>query len=114
MPKKIDQYINERKAVIDRLLVILGINEGNNMFSLHKIDEDNNIQQQILDLEPEIKKYFICGEWSCFKKKNSINRRWLSFIKYLLKDMNIKLEKSIIIGKAGQYGNSGTLYFINK
>ena len=69
MPKKIEQYINERKDVLDRLLVILGITEGNNMFSLHKIDENNNIQQQILDLESEIKKYFICGEWSCFKKK---------------------------------------------
>ena len=58
MPKKIEKYDTERKEVIDKLLVILGINEVNNMFSLHKIDEDNNIQQKILDLEPEIKKYF--------------------------------------------------------
>ena len=113
MPKKVDQYDNERKELLNKLLVILNINDNNNMFSLHKIDEDATIQQNILGLEPEIKKYFVCSEWSCFKRKDKINRRWLSFIKYILKDMNIKLEKSIIIGKAGQYENSGTLYFIN-
>jgi hypothetical protein len=113
MPKKIIQYDKQRLEVLNKLFNILGINTTNNMFSLHKIDSSNNIQNQILELEIDIKQYFICSEWSCFKKKNIIKRRWLSFIKYIFKDMNIKLEKSIIIGKAGQYENSGTLYFIN-
>ena len=114
MPKKVEQFENERKEIVGKLFNLLGINESNNMFSLHKIDENKELQDSIILLEGDVKKYFICSEWSCFKKKDKLNRRWLSFIKYILKDMNIKLEKSIIIGKGGQYENSGTLYFVNK
>jgi hypothetical protein len=113
MPKKVAQYENERKNILKKIFEILGLDENNNMFGLHKIDNSEIIQNNILELEPEIKKYFTCSEWSCFKRKDKINRRWLSFIKYIFKDMNINLGKSIIIGKAGNYENSGTVYCVN-
>jgi hypothetical protein len=36
MPKKVEQFANERTQVLNQMLQILGINEQNNMFSLHK------------------------------------------------------------------------------
>jgi hypothetical protein len=116
MPKKVSQYDNERKEILNKLFNILNINEQNDMFSLHKIDNDVKIQQEILDLESDIRKYFVCYEWSCIKKKDIIKRRWLSFIKYILKDMNYIILTSNIISKNKNtsYVNKGALYTIRE
>jgi hypothetical protein len=68
MPKQVDKYVEERKQVLSQMLEILRITEQNNMFSLHKMDGDEEKRTRILGLENDIKKYFLCGEWSCFKK----------------------------------------------
>ena len=87
MPKKIEQFDNERKDVLNKMFSILEINENNNMFSLHKLDGDHEKQAKIIELEDDIKKYFLCGKWTCFKKKETTKRRWLSMIKYVVNDM---------------------------
>jgi len=87
MPKKIDKYDNERKELLIKLFNILGINENNNTILLHDLDTNEKLQNEILSLEPDIKKYFFCGKWSCFSDPN-IKRKYLSFIKYLMKDMD--------------------------
>ncbi len=88
MPKKVELYNEERQNIINKLFEILEINNNNNFFSLQKLDEDIEKQKQILDLEPDIKKFFNCSRWTCINKKN-VQRKWLSIIKYLFKDMNI-------------------------
>jgi len=105
MPKKVELYNEERQNIINKLFEILEINEFNKSFSLHKLDTNLEKQQQILDLELEIKKYFICSRWTCINKKN-IQRKWLSLIKYLFKDMNI--EFTSLHNK-----EVGTIYNIN-
>lgn len=89
MPKKIELYTTERQDVINKLFDILEITNSNKIFSLHRLDKDIETQEKIISLEPEIKKYFKCGRWTCFNHKDNVNRKWLSIIKYLLKDMNI-------------------------
>jgi len=88
MPKKIEQFDNERKEILNKILAILNINESNDTFSLHHIDENIDVQNQILALENDIKKCFFCGNWSCFKRKDFVKRRWLSMIKYVCKENN--------------------------
>jgi hypothetical protein len=44
MPKQVDKYVEERKQVLSQMLEILGITEQNNMFSLHKLDGDEEKQ----------------------------------------------------------------------
>jgi len=114
MPKKIEKFESERKVVLDKMFQILNINENNNIFSLHKMDDDQEKQTAIINLEDDIKKYFLCGEWSCFKKKDITKRRWLSLIKYVVKDMgyqtftsrkNVKYDENII---------HDTIYYILK
>jgi hypothetical protein len=114
MPKKVEQYNNERKQLLDKLFNILEINENNNMFSLYKLDNDIDKQNKILELESEIKKYFICGNWTCFTK-NNVKRTWLSYIKYTMKDMGYQLisSKTNIKNDDGTYKNV-PLYHIIK
>jgi len=92
MPKQVHKYKEQRNNVLYQMFQILGINEHNNMFSLHKIDEDIEKQSHILNLENDIKKYFLCGEWTCFKRKSTCKRRWLSMIKYVVKDMGYQFN----------------------
>jgi len=104
MPKQVDKYDKERKEVLNKMFQILEINESNNKFLLHELDADIDKQNKILELEPDIKKIFICGTWSCFKDP-TIKRRYLSFIKNTMKTMgysiisarrNVKVDDEII------------------
>ena len=90
MPKVVDKYTKERQELLDKMFSILGINENNNKFLLHELDNDEKKQQDILNLEPEIKKYFICSKWNCFKDPE-IKRKYLSFIKNVFKTMNYEV-----------------------
>lgn len=88
MPKTVDKYDKERLEVLHKIFNILGINENNNKFLLHELDSDLKKQEDILALEPEIKKYFICGKWSCFKNPD-MKREALSYVKHVVKDMGL-------------------------
>ena len=91
MPKKVELYNEDRQIIINKLFEILEITEFNKSFSLHKMDDNIEKQQQVLDLEQDIKKYFICSRWTCINKKD-VQRKWLSMIKYVFRDMDIKLS----------------------
>jgi hypothetical protein len=95
MPKQVDKYDKERLEVLSKMFQILGINESNNKFLLHELDADIDKQNKILELEPDIKKYFICGSWSCFRTPD-IKRKPLSIIKCLLKEMDYVVLSSSI------------------
>lgn len=90
MPKQVDKYTAERQEVLQKMFSILGINENNNTFLLHELDSNIEKQNKILDLEPEIKKYFICGSWSCFKN-DTVKNKALSIIKSLVKNMGLQV-----------------------
>ena len=114
MPKKVEQYQIERQDIFNKILKILNLDlPNNNMFSLHRIDENTEIQNKIYELEPEIKKYFIHSNWTCYKKKDKCKRRWLSLIKYIVKDLNYSLSSSNIVSKNNVYSQNGTIYFIS-
>ena len=115
MPKKVEQYENECKLVLEKMFQILGINDQNNIFSLHNIDNDIDKQNAIIHLEDEIKKYFLCGEWTCFKKKSMIKRRWLSMIKYVIKDMKYIIISNRVANKQDDntFKNDTVYHIIN-
>lgn len=94
---------------------ILGIGEKNNTFLLHELDTNVDKQNKILELEPDIKKYFICGKWSCFKDPE-MKRRYLSFIKYVTKDMeyNMLSAKANIKKDDNTYIHDVTYHIIKK
>jgi hypothetical protein len=90
MPKQINT--DKQKEVLDKIYKILNINEGNKTFSLKEMDENVDKQNAILGLEEEIKEGFCYSKWTCFKKEMS--RKWLSFVKYVVKDMGVEMVNS--------------------
>jgi len=62
MPKSIDKFTNEQKEVLQKIFNILEISNTNKILSFKKLDEDENKQKSIIDLENDIKKYFICSD----------------------------------------------------
>lgn len=68
------------------------------------------IINQLVNLEKEIKNNFICSYWTCFKQTKLIKRKWLSIIKYLLKDMEYKIISLQL--KDDKNNHSDTIYKI--
>ena len=86
--KKI-RFIKERKEILEKIYNIIGINENNKMFYTHEIDNDEEKKQKIEDLIPDIKKNFSVSTWLCFNKSRNMNKKHISIVKYILKDMII-------------------------
>ena len=82
---KNDMYINEQINIKNKLCNILKINHEMNYFYLHDIENDNDMQQQIINLKDEIKKYFLCGQWTCFKDKH-VKREYLTIARFIFKN----------------------------
>ena len=117
MPKKnVEQYIEEQKNILIKLYDILGITETNKQFSLKELDNNIEKQQKILQLEEDIKKYFICNRWCYFNQKcKGFKRNYLSLIKCLIRQMNIKLITSnvYIKNKENKKSTSETIYIFD-
>ena len=90
MKTKTELYTNEREIILYKIFDILNINENNNTFFLGDLDSDQKIQNQILELESDIRTYFLCGTWACFNNHN-IKRKVLSIIKNIVKIMNFNI-----------------------
>lgn len=98
-PKKDIIYKEERKQVLNNLFNILSVSKSGDIFYIDDIDNDINKQNQILALEDSIKMYFCCSGWGCFSK-NGVQKKYLSFVKSILKYMNIKMVAvSLIISE---------------
>ena len=90
MKPKTDLYTKEREIILHKLFKILNINEENNTFYLKDLDDDEDKQNQILELEVDIRKYFASAHWACFNNHN-IKRKVLSIIKNVGKIMNYNI-----------------------
>jgi len=113
MPKKVDKFINERNEIFSKLLNILNVTDKSNTFYLHELDGSEEKQKQIMDLVPDIKKYFICSTWTCFCK-DDVKRNYLSIIKYMMKDMGHKMvsARAFVKDSDGNTHNATQYYII--
>ena len=91
MPKTINEFDLERKEILNKFLQILEINENKKSFLLQDIDNNLEKQELIYNLEPDIKKYFLSGKWSCFIKSRVQQRKWYNMLKSICKDMNFNI-----------------------
>ena len=80
-------FQNERQNVLDNIIGIVGTH-----FYSHNIDANQEKQLKILALDDDIKKYFSVSNWSAYKPNFSVNKRPLSIVRSVLKDMGIKYK----------------------
>jgi len=93
-PTKAQLYKEERMTILNKLNNILGIIEDNKIFYIYDIENNDNKQKEINDLFNDITKYFK-GKSTALFAKDSIERKWLSIIKIVYKEMNFDMEHGI-------------------
>jgi hypothetical protein len=116
MKTKTELYKEERLNILNKIFEILDINNdpGGNTFFLKDLDNDEKKQNQILELEPDIRKVFVCGNWASFACPN-VKRKVLSMIKNIMKAMNYKMiakRKLIKIDNSDNKHQETFYYFI--
>lgn len=113
MSKSKEEYMNERNEVLKKILNILEITEINKMLSLKSLDENIEKQNQILELESDIRNFFVCSRWTYFSNKNrKFKRNYLSLIKAIMKVMKVKMNSSTLITKIDETTNKYGTYYI--
>jgi len=85
------KFKNERFDILHKIYNILNINQQNRTIQTHLLDLNTNMQQQILNLDNDIKKFFKVAAWPAYKNINT-ERRYLSLVKYILKDLGITFD----------------------
>lgn len=85
-----NRFAEDRKAITKRLLLILDITNDNKKFESLTLDKNKDIQQEILNLVPEIRKFFTVAKFACLRKDGKkLDKPYLSLTRSLLKDMDI-------------------------
>ena len=84
MRTKKEVYKKEQDEIINKIISIVGI-EDNTQITLYELDNDIKKQKEIMDLIPDIRKYFSFNNLKAVGEPEKIKRPWLSIIKQLTK-----------------------------
>jgi hypothetical protein len=85
MRLKSELYKQEQEDIVNKIINILDL-ENKNTYTLYEIDKNKEIQQQIMDLIPEIRKWYSFNSMKAVGEPQNIKRPYLSIIKYMLKN----------------------------
>jgi hypothetical protein len=85
MRLKSELYGKEQDSTIDKIIQIIGITEENNTITLHDIDNNETIKQQLMDLIPEIRTWFSFGRINPISNPDNYKRPHLTIIKQITK-----------------------------
>ena len=84
MRLKSELYKKEQEEIVDKIIGILDL-ENKNSYTLYELDNNEGIQKQIMELIPEIRKWFSFNGMKAVGEPEKIKRPWLSIIKHLIK-----------------------------
>jgi len=116
MKLKVLLYPKEQEQIRHKLIDILEL-DNNNSITLYDLENHPTKTIKIMELLPEIRKFFSMSKITAFSTPEKIDRPWLSIIRHMLKkdyemvsaDWRIKKEKNIIRTK--RYYFHKRLYF---
>ena len=84
MRLKEELYKKEQEEILDKIIDILELDEENSI-TLHELDNDTEKQQKILNLIPDIRKYFSYACMKGVRNPEQCKRHYLSIIKHITK-----------------------------
>jgi hypothetical protein len=84
MRLKSELYKKEQEEIVEKIVKILDL-ENKTEYTLYELDKNEEIQKQIIELIPEIRKYYAFNNMKAVGEPNKRKRPWLSIIKNLLK-----------------------------
>ena len=85
MRLKNDLYKDEQNGIIDKIIKIIDLDECNSLM-LYDIDKDKKKQAEILELLPEIRKYFSLSHIDGFRTPEKYKRPYMTIIKHTIKN----------------------------
>jgi hypothetical protein len=84
MKLKSELYKTEQYEICDKIIDILEL-DNDKSITLYELDNDKVKQQKILDLIPDIRKYFSFGSIVGASEPETTKRPWLSIIRHITK-----------------------------
>ena len=84
MRLKSELYKKEQEEIVDKIISILDL-ENRTEYTLYELDKNEEIQKQIMELIPDIRKYYAFNNLKAVGEPNKRKRPWLSIIKHLIK-----------------------------
>ena len=84
MRLKSELYTKEQEEIVNKIVTILDL-ENKKTYTLFELDNNREIQEKIMALIPEIRKYYSFNGIKAVGEPERIKRPWLSIIKHLLK-----------------------------
>jgi len=84
MRLKSELYKKEQEEIVDKIIEILNL-ENEKSYTLYELDNNEEIQKQIMELIPEIRKWYSFNGMKAVGDPERIKRPWLSIIKHLIK-----------------------------
>ena len=84
MRLKSELYKKEQEEIVDKIAKILDL-ENKTEYTLYELDKNEEIQKQIMELIPEIRKWFSFNNMKAVGEPSKRKRPWLSIIKQLTK-----------------------------
>ena len=84
MRLKSELYKKEQEEIVDKIISILDL-ENKSEYTLYELDKNKEIQKKIMELIPEIRKYYSFNGIKAVGEPEKIKRPWLSIIKHLIK-----------------------------
>jgi hypothetical protein len=84
MRLKSELYKKEQEEIVEKIINILNL-KNKNTYTLYELDNNLEIQNKIMELIPEIRKWFSFNSLKAVGEPSRIKRPWLSIIKQLLK-----------------------------
>jgi hypothetical protein len=84
MRLKSELYKKEQEEIVDKIIKILDL-ENKTEYTLYELDKNEDIQKKLMELIPEIRKYYSFNGIKAVGEPNKIKRPWLSIIKHLIK-----------------------------
>lgn len=84
MRLKSELYKQEQEDIKNKIISILDL-EHKNTYTLYELDKNKEIQEKIMELIPEIRKWYSFNGIKAVGDPEKIKRPYLSIIKHLLK-----------------------------
>jgi len=84
MKTKSEVFKNDQELIRNKIVSILDL-ENTKKYTLYELDNNKEIQSKIMELIPEIRKYFSYNGIKAVGEPERIKRPYLSIIKHLLK-----------------------------
>lgn len=84
MRLKSELYKKEQDDITEKIISILDL-ENKHTYTLYELDNNKEVQKQIMELIPEIRKWYAFNNMKAVGEPDKRKRPWLSIIKHLLK-----------------------------